>query len=190
MMLAKRNIWLAVGLVAVLQAAALVWMIWERNQLLENGREIVLQVIPRDPRSLFQGDYVNLDYPISRVETPAGTKPPRHGATLYVTLRKNADGTWEAAGVGAERPARIGPDEVLLKGRVTYTSTGNATTPAIAGLKYGIENYFVPEGTGRDLETLVGEKKLAVLVAVDEDGNAGIKGLVVDGKQVYEEPLF
>jgi len=190
MMLAKRNVWLAVGVVSVLQAAALFWMIWERNQLIENGREIVLQVIPRDPRTLFQGDYVYLDYPISRVETPADAKPPRRNSELYVTLRKGADGTWEAVNAGATRPDRLGPDEVVLKGRVTYTSTASATTPALAGLKYGIETYFVPEGAGRDLEKLVGEKKLAVLVAVDEDGNAGIKGLVVDGKQVYEEPLF
>jgi uncharacterized membrane-anchored protein len=57
-------------------------------------------------------------------------------------------------------------------------------------VRYGIESFFVPEGTGRELEALVREKKLSALVAVDGDGNAGIKGLVVDGKRVYEEPLL
>jgi hypothetical protein len=36
----------------------------------------------------------------------------------------------------------------------------------------------------------VREKKLSALIAVDGDGNAGIKGLVVDGRRVYEEPLL
>jgi uncharacterized membrane-anchored protein len=59
-----------------------------------------------------------------------------------------------------------------------------------ANVLYGIENFFVPEGTGHDLEKLVGERKLSALVAVDDDGNAAIKGLIVDGKRVYEEPLL
>jgi uncharacterized membrane-anchored protein len=57
-------------------------------------------------------------------------------------------------------------------------------------LNYGIENYFVPEGTGRELEKLVGDRKIAALIAVSDGGKAGIKGLVVDGKRVYEEPLL
>jgi uncharacterized membrane-anchored protein len=55
---------------------------------------------------------------------------------------------------------------------------------------YGIEDYFVPEGTGQELEKLVGQKKLDALIAVDGSGNAGIKGLMVEGKRVYEEPLL
>ena len=75
----------------------------------------------------------------------------------------------------------------MLKGRVQFTTS---TVPAQSTLNYGIENYFVPEGTGRELEKLVGDKKIAALIAVDGEGNAGIKGLIVDGQRVYEEPLF
>ena len=57
-------------------------------------------------------------------------------------------------------------------------------------VRYGIERYYVPEGKGGDLENLARDKKLAVVVAVDKGGNAAIKGLVADGKRVYEEPLF
>jgi hypothetical protein len=34
------------------------------------------------------------------------------------------------------------------------------------------------------------DRKLAVLIAVDKGGKAAIKGLIIDGKLQYEEPLF
>ena len=55
-------------------------------------------------------------------------------------------------------------------------------------LRYGIESYFVPEGEGSRLEALARNRKLSVLVAVDNAGNAAIKGLIIDGKLQYEEP--
>ena len=51
----RRNLWIAVAVVALGQAAVLGWMIWDRTSLLSNGREVVLEVIPVDPRSLFRG---------------------------------------------------------------------------------------------------------------------------------------
>lgn len=190
MMSSSRNVWLGVGAVALIQAAVLAWMIWDRAELLANGREVVLEVVPVDPRSLFRGDYVNLNYDIGRVPTPKGVERPRRGSEIFVTLAKDEGGHWKAVDTSLERPARVGADNVVLKGRVGYNFTPTATTDATSRVDYGIESYFVPEGKGRDLEKLVGQKKIAVLVAVDDDGNAGIKGLIIDGERVYEEPLF
>jgi uncharacterized membrane-anchored protein len=91
---------------------------------------------------------------------------------------------------GLSPPASTAADQVVLKGRVQYASHATAQAPGQASVRYGIESFFVPEGTGRELEKLVGEKKLAALIAVDEQGNAAIKGLVSEGKRVYEESLF
>ena len=66
----RRNLWLAIAAVAVGQALVLGWMIWDRTSLLANGREVVLDVVPVDPRSLFRGDYVILGYDISRYALP------------------------------------------------------------------------------------------------------------------------
>jgi uncharacterized membrane-anchored protein len=57
-------------------------------------------------------------------------------------------------------------------------------------VRYGIESYFVPEGKGVALEQLARDKKLAAVIAVDAKGNAAIKGLMIDGKLQYEEPLL
>ena len=44
---------------------------------------------------------------------------------------------------------------------------------------FGIGTYFVPEGTGRIIE---GAQDVKVVVSVDEDGNAVIKDVLVDGE--------
>jgi uncharacterized membrane-anchored protein len=186
----RRNVWLGLAAVAAVQAGVLSWMIWDRAHLLASGREIVLEVVPVDPRSLFRGDYVILNYGISRLEAPAGEERIRPGAVIYVTLQKSADGLWQVLQSSTTPPADTGADQVVLKGRVQYVSAPGRDTPAQANVRYGIESFFVPEGTGRELETLVRDKKLSALIAVDADGNAGIKGLVVDGKRVYVEPLL
>lgn len=186
----RRNLWLAVAAVALGQAAVLGYMIWDRVSLLSHGREIVLEVIPVDPRSLFRGDYVVLGYDVSRLDLPPGAEPPPVGSTYYVTLKKSQGDTWQLVGGGAAAPSGTTPDEVVLKGRVEYAAKATPERPAQVGIHYGIESFFVPEGTGRELEKMVGEKKLSALIAVDENGKAAIKGLLSEGKRVYEEPLL
>ena len=108
-----------------------------------------------------------------------------------MTLQKSADDNWKAVQTGAAlRRQTSRRTRSCIKGRVSTPPAPTPSAPAQATVRYGIENFFVPEGTGRDLEKLVGEKKLAALIAVDDDGNAGIKGLIVEGKRVYEEPLL
>ena len=191
--LTRRNLWLAIAAVALGQAAVLGWMIWDRASLLANGREVVLDVIPVDPRSLFRGDYVILGYDISRYPLPPGTEAPKHGAPFYITLRKGGDDAWQAVAGSSAPPASVQPDEVVIRGKVDYVSTAPrdaADQSTVVGLNYGIESFFVPEGTGRELERMVSDKKISAVVAVGESGEAAIKGLMSDGKRVYDEPLL
>jgi uncharacterized membrane-anchored protein len=188
-----RNMWIAIAVVALGQAAVLGWMIWDRASLLANGREVVLEVIPVDPRSLFRGDYVILGYDISRFDLPAGAPTPERNAPYYVTLKKTDGPNWHAVGGSIEKPADVKPDEVVIKGRVEWIGRQQPEKlqePVGVNLHYGIESFFVPEGTGRELEKMVGEKKISAVIAVDEAGNPAIKGLMSDGQRIYEESLF
>jgi uncharacterized membrane-anchored protein len=189
----RRNLWLAIAAVALGQAAVLGWMIWDRTSLLANGREVVLEVIPVDPRSLFRGDYVILGYDISRYTLPPGSTPPQRNAPFYVTLRKGTGDSWQAVAGATEAPAQVAPDEVVIKGRVDYVPLpvpDQRQEPVVVGVHYGIESFFVPEGTGRELEKMVGDKKISALIAVGSDGQPAIKGLISEGKRVYDEPLL
>ena len=74
----------------------------------------------------------------------------------------------------------------------------NATTNQedkgnFVNLRYGIENYFVPEGEGREIERRVVdgvEQKVDVRIAVDKNGSAGIKAILLNGNERYVEKLF
>lgn len=57
-------------------------------------------------------------------------------------------------------------------------------------VKYGIENYFVPEGEGRAIERPSAGEKISIEVAVDRCGNAGIRAVLINGKPRYVERLF
>jgi uncharacterized membrane-anchored protein len=185
-MSSPRNTLLALAAVALAQTAVLADMVIDRVRLVTTGREVVLPVVPVDPRDLFKGDYVRLSFEISRLPTSLldGAPPPRPEAPFYVTLEKKEDGTWAAARITRTYPHDAGPGRVALKGRLQF---GN-WSDAYVWPRYGIESYFVPQGQGLQLEAMAREKKLAVRVAVDRAGDAAIKGLIIDGKLQYEEP--
>ena len=48
----------------------------------------------------------------------------------------------------------------------------------------------MPEGTGRDLEQKVRDKKISAVLAVGGSGDVAIKALVVDGQRIHQEPWF
>lgn len=182
---------LAIAVVALVQTAVLASMVYGRVALLRDGREIVAEVIPVDPRDIFRGDFVILGYGFSRAEVPVpeGTV---QGDTVYVTLKPGAaPEQWEVVSVAGSYPSQTGePENVVLKGIVNYISRPGEGEPPVAGIRYGIESYFVPEGTGRELEQQVREKKISAVLAVGRSGDVAIKALVVDGQRLVEEPLL
>lgn len=182
--------WRAIGAVAAAQILVLGYMVWDRVALLRGGREVVLDVNPVDPRSLFRGDYVILTYDISRFDGARVERQPARGAPLYVTIAQDAGGKWQVVRASAAMGQGAGAGEVVLKARTDSWRFGPALARATIHAHYGIESYFIPEGTGRELEKLVGEKRIRAVVAVGRDGTAALKGIEVDGKLVHREPLI
>ena len=181
------------GLLAafLLQTALLAWMIVDRAMLLTNGREVRLAVLPVDPRDLLRGDFVVLAYEISRIDTDAVEGDDAFGwqDTIYVSLEKIADG-WQVASVWREAPA----SGLFLKGTITDLSSGEDCAGAAPcldlGVDYDLERFFVPEGEGRELETLRNDQRVSVDVAVADDGRAALKRLLVDDQIRFEERLY
>lgn len=190
MMMPKTTVWRAIGVIVAAELLVLGAMVWDRVSLLANGREVVLDVVPVDPRSLFRGDYVILNYEISRIDGAKVEDTPGRGDVLYVTLAKDAAGKWQVARASGLRAAAATPDEVVLKARPRHGNRFHASSRSPVSVRYGIESFFVPEETGKALEKLVGEKRIRVRVAVGSDGTAALKGLEVDGRLVHREPLI
>lgn len=142
------------------------FMVGSNEYTLITGREVLLKTAPVDPRDLFRGDYVILNYDINRVKYPG--KHFKRGETVYVLL-KEKDGYAEAKYITANKPEK---NQLFITGKVKYASSSTVQ------LDYGIENYFVPEGEGKKIERLRG-KELSVKVSIDKNGRAKIKELVI-----------
>ncbi len=186
----KSRFWLAAIVVSLLQTGAIGSILAGRALHLVQGREILIAVIPVDPRDLLRGDYVRLNYEISSLPSSLVQEPDRvaSGATVYVTLERQEppeDGKWSAAAISTVRPAASGTDDrIVLRGLTkSWGREGRIM------LDYGIDSYFVPENTGGDLEKAAREGTVKAIVSVDRGGKAAIKGLVVGGVR-QTEPLF
>jgi uncharacterized membrane-anchored protein len=185
-------------LAALLLCGLILAMVFPRAEILRNGREVRLETVPVDPRDLFRGDYVVLDYRISSVDLPKGaTNEFRRGQKVFVTLRPNENGMARAVAISSERPTVSGADIVIL-GTVTAASVcpfgENGIRDCKSGnravhVKYGLESYFVPQGEGKKIETTE-KARLEIVAAVAPSGQAAIKRLLIDGKPVYDEPPY
>jgi uncharacterized membrane-anchored protein len=175
----------------LLQAALLSWLIVDRALLIKNGKEIRLAVVPVDPRDFLRGDYVILSYPISLLKSDeiAGGDAMRWGDTAYVSLAETAEG-WQATAIGPVPPE----SGIFLKGLVesSYERQDCKVKAPCNDIRvaYNLEQFFVPEGQGRDLETLRNDQRMSVDVAVADNGRAALKRLLVDGEVRYEESLY
>jgi len=186
-----------IGIILLLQTAALVTMIAIKQWTLSTGTPVLLETRPVDPRSLFRGDYVRLNYTINRLLTEqlGGDDVFFKHDPIYVTLKKT-DNYWQAVSIHHEQP-EIPDQQVAIKGEVRYiskTSWNREIRKQEAAneirVLYGIENYFVPEGEGMALERPKQGERVDIQVAVDRFGNAGILGILVNGKMRYRERLF
>jgi GDYXXLXY protein len=179
-------------LAGLIQIALIAVMVFDRMQILRDGAEVTLQTRPVDPRDFLRGDYVVLSYDISELPAGALKDITASGKDIYVKLAPKADGVYEAVSVHAD-PVPVASGEVLIHGRLTYGDhcgpLGHSYCERLS-ITYGIEKFFVPEGEGRELESARNQGKVAIVAAVTPGGRAAIKRLLLDGKPVYDEPIF
>jgi uncharacterized membrane-anchored protein len=154
---------LALAAAVVFQVTILVAMILGRTVPYIGAQTVLLRVEPVDPRDMFRGDYVTLGYDISRL--PNGKYEP--GRSVYVTLVAEAGGRHYRAGEFLAEPPASG---VFIRG--TAQSHGRAA--------YGIESFYVQQGTGHDYENAVRDRRLWAEIALDGRGNPALQRLVIE----------
>lgn len=188
---------LRIVIIVALQTAALIGMVGMKQYTLSTGVPVVLKTQPIDPRSLFSGDYVRLNYSISQLSLDKldGDKEFERNDTVYVVVRQETE-YWEALSVHRDLPTVLA-GQVPIKGRVEYVSQRNwrprGETPEMVktiNVKYGVENYYVPEGEGRALERPKPDETISIRLVVDKNGNAAIKAVLVNGVERYVEQVF
>jgi len=168
----KKKIFLIIGVFWVVLIGGFIGF---KEFTLKTGNEILLKTAPIDPRDLFRGDYVILRYEISTIDTNTfalNTMDFKVDDKIYASLSVDNDRIGNITGISKQVPQKGD----FIKGTVK-SIYGNKIT-----VEYGIESYFVPEGKGREIERNRG--KIYTKVAIDKFGNAIIKSLIMDGKEV------
>ncbi|MCX6884160.1 MAG: GDYXXLXY domain-containing protein [Verrucomicrobiota bacterium] len=167
------------GTILGLQTAWILGTSFVQERTLAQGQVVLLETRPVDPRDLLRGDYVTLGYSISTLPLslfyPPLSEVPKAGQTVYVALEFRGD-FYEAATASTEPIFQHGNQEpqggrVVIKGIASRSWTAETVR-----VVYGLEKYFVPEGTGNPTG------KVTVRAAVPKSGNATIKEVLVDGK--------
>jgi uncharacterized membrane-anchored protein len=133
---------LLIAVVIVLQLGVIGYQTARSETLLATGASIKLELAPVDPRSLLQGDYAMLNYDIS---TPPSSviQPLEHGMSrgkVKVVLTPGRQGVYIADRLYRDGE-KLADHEVILNGQWDGSR-----------IQYGIENYFIAEGTGREVE--------------------------------------
>lgn len=186
-----------IGIIVALQTVALLGMVGIKQYTLSTGSPIVLKTQPIDPRSLFSGDYVRLNYAISDLDIQKleGDKTFARGDTVYVVVKQGSE-YWEPVSVHRDYPV-TDTGQKVIKGKVQYLNRDQWRSPKEpaepikqVNVKYGIENYFVPENEGRELERPKPGETVSILVVVDKYGNPAIKAVRVNGVEKYVETLW
>lgn len=141
-----RRALIVVGLALVIGAVG--FETWRKERVLASGRALLLELVPRDPRSLIQGDYMQLDYAIAR--RTAHDDWPRDGAIVVgpdeygvAQFRRRHGG--ESLGAGeATLTYRIRGGRLQIGTNAFYFQEGQAA--AYAAARYG-EVRVGPDGS-------------------------------------------
>lgn len=136
------------------------------------GAQVHLRAYPVDPRDLLRGDYLVLRYDVSQLSPtlfdPPLTQALTPGTPVSVILELK-DGVHQAVRACTGN-LEGSPGQIILRGTVA-PGLNSGNTP----VTYGLERFYVREGTGNPHGTLTAE------VAVPQQGSAALKDLLLDG---------
>lgn len=157
-------------LVIFIQILVVVCLFAFNYSVVSTGKEIFLHIRPLDPTDPIRGDYVVFTFDISENYAYRSGEIP-DGSDVYVPLCMNSAPYWQTCGEPQREITDTIDDvgKVFIKGKVQKNS-----------IVFGIENYFIPEGTGRNIN--FNTYNAAAKVKVDQAGNAVLEKVYLDGK--------
>lgn len=137
-------------------------IVWQKEILIRDGRRIFLELVPVDPRSLMQGDYMRLGYALSNAVPGADSEDFALDGCLVVTL--SAKHVADYGRLCDDTPLKSDEARLRYRKRTGFFATSLRVAP---------ESFFFQEGLGAEFV----QAKYAE-VAVSDDGQAVLVNLV------------
>ena len=160
-----------ISLCVVLAGAA----IWHFESIRMHGQQVILETRPVDPRDILRGDYVVLRYAIASNDTldvfldHTAQEQKTEGTPIYILLSLKDTGHIADFSYSWEQPESG-----------TYIR-GETSSSWRQRIELGIEQYFVPENKGWEVERM---QDLQVKIALSARGQAQILELLHAGEPV------
>ncbi|MDM5182164.1 GDYXXLXY domain-containing protein [Massilia sp. DJPM01] len=150
------RIGIALTAIAVLAVANI--GIWQKESLIANGRPVLVELAPVDPRSLMQGDYMRLNFNLPQ-EVAQMSEGETGSARLKVAGKVNEKGIVELTRLHDGKP--LAPGEIMIE-----------LTPRHGGHTLVTDAWYFQEGEGKRWEAAkYGEFR------VDGNGKALLVGM-------------
>jgi uncharacterized membrane-anchored protein len=166
-------------LAIIAQLAVLGYMAGKREVILATGQQIYLQTAPIDPRDPFRGDYVRLTYPFNTIDAKQlrvieKDKLNEKGYPVYAVMKQSENKLYILDYLTDQQPQ----NQIYIKGRINKRGWGRGAS--VVNVKYGLEQLFVEQGKGREIERIRGNRgeiqvPMEVQVAVGGDGTAVLR---------------
>ncbi len=169
-------------LVLALQTTWVVATVAVQEFKLHHGEVVLLEAARLDPRDYLRGDYVTLSYKIGTVPVSLFqgglTNKPVNGMPVFVRLEKH--GQFHVVERASLTPLQAERDHPVLQGKSAVTWFFAGANNASLRVDYGLERFYVQEGTGNP------RGKLTVEAVIPVSGRAVIKQVYIDGKPYAE----
>lgn len=134
------------------------------------GKTFILATQPVDPFDIFRGQYLSINYDISRISNLSdygiSVSPELVGESIYAILEKDSLGIERAKGYSLAKPT----SGDFIKGQIKYAYGGSVF------VSYGIEQYFFEKNAQFSTQNITVEVK------VSDAGRATISKLYRNGK--------
>ncbi len=192
-------------IVAALCALGLIGLVVRETMARASGTEVLLAMEAVDPRSLLSGHYVIVALS-ENLPDGAQCPPGADGETFLPTplASTHAGESWVAlkqrgrahtlAGAAVSRQQALTLGQIVVRGTASCTgpivaTEGSDLRPGATRLNLGIDRFHINQTDAERIETMLrtrtqGEQRILAVVSIGEDGQARLKGLVVDNERL------
>ncbi|MEH7393092.1 GDYXXLXY domain-containing protein [Bacillus sp. JJ1474] len=159
------------------------------------GETIYLQTVLFDPRDLFYGDYVDLQFeierlPVTLLDKELQSKLESNGhsfkdykdTSVYIVLELNQQsGIHEAVIITEKKPSSSPYIKGIMSPYLSYSDWDDQNSQKVVYIDIPVERYFLEENTGKQLEQDAREGRLIAEIKV-KNGYPILQGILKDAR--------